>query len=262
MQKYLHIFFLIVSINLVACGGNNSNVRSYGEVGITPNYAREGITGKPYKVRGVTYHPLLSAEGFIEEGEASWYGPGFHGKLTANGEVYNQNGMTAAHKYLPLGTYVYVQNLENGKMVYLKVNDRGPFLHDRIIDLSKKAASELDLLEKGVGRVRVTVEKNPKNVQVEQKSADLEKIEPLLPKDALPFSHLIGGNVYIQLDKYSSKNAALDGVAIVNDLTLPSRIVESGRSYTLQAGPFLDASVANKILALFKIKFPSARVID
>ncbi len=114
------------------------------------------ITGtKPYTVRGEKYYPLQSAHGYDEEGIASWYGPGFHGKTTANGETYNQNAMTAAHTLLPLGTNVRVTNLENHESVELRINDRGPFVHDRIIDVSKRAAQRLGMETQGTARVRV-----------------------------------------------------------------------------------------------------------
>ncbi len=114
------------------------------------------VTGtKPYTVRGQKYYPLQSAHGFVEEGVASWYGPGFHGKTTANGETYNQNAMTAAHKLLPLGTTVRVTNLENNKSLVLRINDRGPFVHDRVIDVSKRAAERLDMHEQGTANVRI-----------------------------------------------------------------------------------------------------------
>lgn len=113
--------------------------------------------GKPYYVAGIKYYPLETADGYSEEGVASWYGPGFHGKLTANGEKYNQRAMTAAHKTLPMPTYVRVKNLENGKEVIVRVNDRGPFSKGRIIDLSHEAAKRLDMLDKGTAKVRVTV---------------------------------------------------------------------------------------------------------
>ncbi len=108
-----------------------------------------------YTVRGDTYHPLQTGEGYIEEGIASWYGPGFHGKKTANGERYNQNALTAAHKTLPLGTVVRVTNLENDESVVLRVNDRGPFKYDRIIDVSRRAARILGMHDSGTARVRV-----------------------------------------------------------------------------------------------------------
>ena len=110
---------------------------------------------KAYTVRGKTYHPLQSARDFVETGVASWYGPGFHGKTTSNGERYNQNAMTAAHKLLPFGTRLRVVNLENGRTTEVRVNDRGPFVDSRIIDLSRAAAKDLGMLGKGTARVRI-----------------------------------------------------------------------------------------------------------
>lgn len=108
-----------------------------------------------YTVRGKTYYPLKSAAGFTETGVASWYGPGFHGKKTSNGERYNQNSMTAAHKLLPFNTKLRVTNLKNGRSVVVRINDRGPFVGSRIIDLSRAAAKQLDMLGSGTARVRL-----------------------------------------------------------------------------------------------------------
>jgi len=113
--------------------------------------------GKPYEVRGRTYVPYTSANGFEEIGMASWYGPGFHGKLTANGERFNQNAMTAAHKLLPFGTMVRVTNLDNGKSVIVRINDRGPFLRERIVDLSKGAANNIGMVDSGTAKVHLGV---------------------------------------------------------------------------------------------------------
>ena len=101
-----------------------------------------------------------------EEGTASWYGKKFHGRLTANGEVYNMYAMTAAHKTLPLGSVVVVENLENGKKVKVKINDRGPFVKGRIIDMSYAAAKKLGFAEKGLARVRIYLlsEKEAQNI--------------------------------------------------------------------------------------------------
>lgn len=110
---------------------------------------------KSYTVRGKTYHPLQSAQNFVETGVASWYGPGFHGKKTSNGERYNQNAMTAAHKLLPFGTRLRVTNLENGRVTEVRINDRGPFVGSRIIDLSRAAAKDLGMLGKGTAKVRL-----------------------------------------------------------------------------------------------------------
>ena len=121
-----------------------------------PYTSRIPATQRPYTINGKTYYPLPSAEGYVEEGLASWYGNPFHGCKTANGEIYDMYGYTAAHKTLPINTYVLVQNLSNGREIILRINDRGPFVKDRIIDLSLGAAKELDTANKGLGLVRVT----------------------------------------------------------------------------------------------------------
>lgn len=90
-------------------------------------------------------------------GYAAWYGPGFHGKRTASGEIYNMYDMTAAHRTLPFGTIVRVYNLENGKSAVVRINDRGPFVRERIIDLSYEAARKLGMIEKGVVRAKIEV---------------------------------------------------------------------------------------------------------
>ena len=118
-----------------------------------PHYGR--YKANPYSVMGKTYFPLQDARRYRATGTASWYGTKFHGQATANGETYDLYGMTAAHKTLPLPSYVKVTNLENGKSVILRVNDRGPFYSDRIIDLSFAAAKKLGYAETGTARVTV-----------------------------------------------------------------------------------------------------------
>jgi len=108
-----------------------------------------------YERNGVTYHVLKSAKGYDKEGIASWYGPEFQGKRTSSGEPYDMYAMTAAHKTLPLPTYVEVTNLENGRKVIVRVNDRGPFAKNRLIDLSYVAALKLGIVASGTARVRV-----------------------------------------------------------------------------------------------------------
>ncbi|MBF0302756.1 MAG: septal ring lytic transglycosylase RlpA family protein [Desulfamplus sp.] len=110
---------------------------------------------KPYKIKGKYYHPLASSQGFVQQGIASWYGEQFHGRKTANGETYNMYGVSAAHKTLPLGTWVRVYNLENSKTLDLRINDRGPFVTGRIIDLSYKAAQMLGVAGPGTAQVKV-----------------------------------------------------------------------------------------------------------
>ncbi|MGB5735215.1 MAG: septal ring lytic transglycosylase RlpA family protein [Thiohalocapsa sp.] len=110
---------------------------------------------KSYVVYGKTYYPKQSSRGHVERGIASWYGPKFHGRKTSSGEPYDMHQMTAAHKTLPLPTYALVKNLENGRSAIVKVNDRGPFVGDRIIDLSYAAAKKLGVDQKGTARVEV-----------------------------------------------------------------------------------------------------------
>lgn len=114
-------------------------------------------TMRPYQIAGKWYYPTMAKVGDVQRGIASWYGPNFHAKKTSNGEIYNMYGMTAAHKTLPMNTMVRVDNLDNGKSTIVRINDRGPFVSGRIIDLSNKAAHEIDMVGKGTANVKVTV---------------------------------------------------------------------------------------------------------
>lgn len=110
-------------------------------------------------------HPKVQKEkepAFEQIGKASWYGPGFHGEQTANGEIYDQNGRTAAHRSLPLGTDVEVTNVKTGKSVELRINDRGPYVKNRVIDLSRAAAIDLGIKEKGLATVKIEADSVPK----------------------------------------------------------------------------------------------------
>ena len=110
--------------------------------------------GQPYIVNGATYVPR-EEPGYDAVGFASWYGRRYHGRRTASGEIFDMNSATAAHPTLPFGTRVHVTNLENGRSVVLRINDRGPFVRRRIIDVSRRAAQVLGLFQKGTERVRV-----------------------------------------------------------------------------------------------------------
>ncbi len=112
-------------------------------------------TQRPYTVNGKRYEPLATHEGFVQSGVASWYGSDFHGKSTSNGERYDMHAMTAAHKTLPLGVYVKVHNRDNGRETVVRVNDRGPFVKGRIIDLSYAAAKTLGVDVVGTAPVRI-----------------------------------------------------------------------------------------------------------
>jgi rare lipoprotein A len=124
-----------------------------------PRVEPRGTRGNPpfYEVFGKRYYVLPSSEGFVERGTASWYGPGFHAAATSLGETYDMYAMTAAHKTLPIPAYAEVTNLRNGRKVVVRINDRGPFVGDRIIDLSYTAAAKLDMLLQGTAPVEVRV---------------------------------------------------------------------------------------------------------
>jgi rare lipoprotein A len=124
-----------------------------------PRHEARGTRGNPpfYEVFGKRYHVMASAEGWVERGTASWYGPGFHNASTSLGERYDMYAMTAAHKTLPIPAYAEVTNLRNGRKVVVRINDRGPFVGDRIIDLSYTAAAKLDMLTAGTAPVEVRV---------------------------------------------------------------------------------------------------------
>lgn len=112
-------------------------------------------TFKPYTIDGQTYYPLKRADGFTQTGLASWYGWKFHGRKTANGETYDMEAMTAAHKTLPMNTWVRVTNQRNGRVVVVRINDRGPFVRGRIIDMSRAGARSLGIIGPGTAPVRV-----------------------------------------------------------------------------------------------------------
>lgn len=114
-------------------------------------------TMRPYTVRGIKYYPTVVSVGDTYDGISSWYGPNFHGKLTSNGEKYNMYDMTAAHKTLPMNTILKVTNKRNGRTTVVRINDRGPFVNNRIIDLSKAAAKKIGMIGRGTAPVRLEV---------------------------------------------------------------------------------------------------------
>lgn len=155
---------LLAYLLLISCGGSpekDSAPTTVPDVSRVPDAVPKveprSKYGNPsqYEVFGKNYYVMNSASGYHEKGIASWYGTKFHGRRTSSGEIYDMYAMTAAHKTLPLPTYVEVTNLENGRKVIVKVNDRGPFHDNRLIDLSYSAATKLGIVSKGTGLVEV-----------------------------------------------------------------------------------------------------------
>lgn len=156
MHRYLTLSLFSVCLLLSSCA--EIELASHFGKKLTGGAQSKGHykVGSPYTIKGVRYYPAVDYD-YDKRGVASWYGPGFHGKQTANGEIYDQNELTAAHKTLPLPSIVRVTNLENGRSLIVRVNDRGPYAHGRIIDMSKRSAELLGFKRQGVAKVRVQV---------------------------------------------------------------------------------------------------------
>jgi rare lipoprotein A len=155
---------------------------------------------RPYTINGERYYPLPKADGFVQYGKASWYGGKFHGRRTANGEIYDMNEKTAAHKTLPMGTYVKVLNLSNRKQSVVRINDRGPFVKGRIIDLSRAVAEEIDLIGPGVVDVKI--------VALGKEVGELGTGNETTP--LVELADLKTGAFTIQIGAFSDKNNALE----------------------------------------------------
>jgi len=205
-------------------------------------------TGKPYKIAGRTYYPLESAHGYDETGVGSWYGRDFHGKLTANGENYDMHALSAAHKTLPLPTLARVTNLENGRSIVVRVNDRGPFVKDRIIDLSYAAASALGYDQQGTARVRVQAldgssayaSKPVAPILPQQSASQTSAPRPILPVPVRPI-----------LTPPPVEPAA-DTQRVANEPPVPGMYI--------QLGAFGEAANADRLRASLSGNFPSVRV--
>lgn len=159
----------------------------------------------PYTVLGKTYQVMPSSKGFRQRGLASWYGNKFHGRHTSNGEVYSMYEMTAAHKTLPIPCYVKVTNLENGRSVIVRVNDRGPFHGDRIIDLSYAAAKKLGYSDQGTAKVEVAVI-DPADYQNNTVSSPQLASDPAM----LPVAGAKTSKAYLQVGAFNNQLAASD----------------------------------------------------
>lgn len=214
-----------------------------------------GGNKSPYRVLGKTYYILGTSKGYRERGGASWYGKKFHGHKTSNGEIYDMYQMTAAHKSLPIPTYVKVTNLDNGRQVIVRVNDRGPFHQGRIIDLSYAAAFKLGMLSKGTARVEVEAI-NPRTwKQSDQvRQTGLEKT-------------LVAGR-YIQVGAYSSSVSAQRVVDRLRSMTgenvKVSTVERQGRTlHRVLVGPVKQAgNIENLIRLITENGYPDAHLVD
>ncbi len=164
---------------------------------------RRHHTQQPYVINAKRYYPIPSASGFIQTGLASWYGRDFHGRRTSNGEIYNMYSMTAAHKTLPMNTMLLVKNLHNGRETVVRVNDRGPFIRGRIIDLSYKAAKKIGLVSEGVARVKIVA----------------------LSEKRSSYPDFNSGEFYVQIGAFARK---------INAFKLQKRFTDAGHTTVIQ----------------------------
>lgn len=197
LSKVLYLLFFTIALFSTSC---------------TPAASKtyDRATQKPYMINNQAYYPIPTAYGFTQTGTASWYGPDFHGQKTSNGEIYNMYDMTAAHKTLPMHTVLLVKNLENGREIVIRVNDRGPFVRGRIIDLSYSAAKRLRILGGGTARVHLTA------------LGEAEKGQDQLMEMSERFYH---GEYYVQIGAF---------INMENALRLQSRFTQAGHTTFIQ----------------------------
>ncbi len=257
--------FLIFMIGLVLMSGcsfmsdrDSAPMTQPGDIGSVPDAVPKAEPrskyGNPpsYVVFGKRYYVLDSSKGFVERGIASWYGTKFHGKRTSSGETYNMYAMTAAHKTLPLPTYVEVTNLENGRRVVVKVNDRGPFHDNRVIDLSYTAATRLDIVGKGTGLVQVRALEpgqgaSRQEAMAEEGPAEVRTVALEKPATAVT-------DFYIQVgaysDPYNAENILMRLTDTYNELVKISSVNVDGRTlYRVRIGPLTSVERSDEIVA-------------
>ncbi len=223
---------------------------------------------RPYSVFGIKYYPFIANIGDKFDGIASWYGPDFHSKKTSNGEIYDMYDMTAAHKTLPMNTVVRVDNLENGKSIVVRINDRGPFVRGRIIDLSNKAAREIEMVGKGTANVKLTVlgyngeienrdapySELPKDeIQSVSKNEKLDSLEPLEIKE----NSISSTKVPVQVNKPVINKVVTKPITNVSNSS--NKVLSAGK-YSVQVGAFGQESGANKIKQDYQVKFTNNKV--
>ena len=224
--------------------------------------------GNPYVVDGKRYYPKKDLN-YDEKGIASWYGPKFHGKLTANGEIFNQYKLTAAHKTLPIPSAVKVTNLKNNKSLIVRINDRGPFVNDRIIDLSYQSAKKLNLLKSGTGFVRVQLLRS-ESLLLEKlaKKGQFPEINEIKKRTTPPINQVIHSNVSIK--KIGEDNLVVNSQNKFNEKKNKGHIEDvqkkvqalkiNGKSYKIWVQ---IASFSNKKSAsILKTKFNSIKNIN
>lgn len=245
---------------IAACGGPRPHARADAVPKNEP-YSKRG-NPESYVVLGKRYFVMRSNQGYVERGIASWYGKKFHGRDTSSGERYDMYAMTAAHKTLLIPTYVQVTNLENNRSIVVRVNDRGPFHQNRIIDLSYAAAEKLDMVRSGTALVEVRVIGNESSSAKQPPSASASA--PI--SDWRDESHL-RNRIYVQLGAYSQRrNAEVMRDRLLQARFGDARIVDSGEQaaplHRVRIGPLHTVAATDSVVArLESLGFTEYQVI-
>jgi len=222
---FLFLLFLCLPVVFNGCTDKTSSYST--RTGHEKSAGKKPATQRPYVINHRTYYPVPSAAGYSEQGIASWYGKKFHGRKTANGETYNMYAHTAAHKTLPMHTMLLVKNLTNNKTTVVRVNDRGPFVRSRIIDLSYTAAQKLDMIGTGTARVEIiALGEVKKAAQKNQKNSGQGKT--LIHQD---FNK---GSFYVQVGAFEYKTDARK---------LAHKFADRGRDVIIQQFPAAGISL-------------------
>ncbi len=203
----------------------------------------------PYTVLGETYHLLPTARGYKRVGTASWYGSKFHGRKTANGEVYDMYAMTAAHRTLPIPAYARVTNLANQRVIVVRINDRGPFHASRIIDLSYAAALKLGFADHGTAEVEIEVI-TPTSTRVEAPMpnvspvvADRLSIPEVRAAEERSIDHLPSGGVFLQIGAFAQRTSADRLQRAISAMTsLPIEIIQHRELFKVKMGPIKNST--------------------
>ena len=265
-MNYVKFISTVLLLCILAACASNAPTRRGAPSGRYPNNDElpkgdQGVKrkiGNPYKVAGKWYYPKEDPA-YDEVGYASWYGKDFHGKKTANGEYFNMNALTAAHKTLPLPTFVKVTNLNNGRSIVLRVNDRGPFVGDRIIDISRRGAQLLGFQKQGLTKVRIQavnengqlVARSQRPTAVSTPSVVAETIArpaPSIPtkKTATALTH------YIQVGSFSQRSNAEVQAKKLTKTGHRARVEQanngSGAFWRVRVGPFIERLIAEQRL--------------
>ncbi|MDI4636160.1 MULTISPECIES: septal ring lytic transglycosylase RlpA family protein [Halomonadaceae] len=243
-----------------------------------PEPRASGGNRSTYEVWGKTYHVLDDPRGYRQEGTASWYGKKFHGYATASGDIYDMYEMSAAHRSLPLPSYVRVTNLDNGRQVIVRVNDRGPFHGSREIDLSYAAAARLDILDRGTGRVRVeaidpvawqarhsggTTEASDDTSGTTATARRNAPVQPASPDRDAAENVDTDGSLFLQVAALGSQgNAQALKTRLEGELDQPVRVTSDARLHRVQVGPLAATGDLEPVReALRRAGFDQALVI-